>query len=636
MCGILFFHAPDGRAPQGGELDAMNALHSLRGPDASGQQVLADGRLALAHTRLSVIDLSEAANQPMSCHGGRQWIVFNGEIYNHPELRTRLESRGEALRTRCDTEVLLRLLAVEGPDALELVEGMFAFVHVDLEAGSILAARDRVGIKPLYACTVGGVTGYASTLNPLTRLEGFTGRIDPTARFEMLVSKYVAAPRSIYSDIRKIPAGHYEVSRIGDSAAPRSKRWWSPKQWMVPGEGLPALDSPASEWERTLETAVDGAVARQLVADVPVGVFLSGGIDSSLVAALAARRVGGVKTFSIGYAESEYDESAHAEAVARHIGSDHHALQVRPAEVMELLTTIGSAYDEPFGDASAVPTYIVSRMARDHVAVALSGDGGDEQFFGYTRHHYMARAYPVIRHIPKFVRAAVRRLSGNAPRSRWRHALGAFLGFPDGQGLYTHHVLENFAAQAELVGAGARELLWRTGLDAVHRDARRMCGGDFLKSLSVTDLCGYMVDDCLVKVDRASMAHSLEVRVPLLDEAVLRASLPMPVALSWQGGQGKALLRRVLYRHVPRRLVDRPKMGFGVPLDKWLFNELREFTMDTLTRENVTAAGLDFKGVRRLMEAHESGMGDFQYFLWPLICYINWYRERRGVGFSVR
>lgn len=628
MCGIVAFHAPCGGAPGGEALAAMNREHALRGPDAAGAEVLAGGRVSLAHTRLSVIDLSAAAMQPMQLRDGRQWVVFNGEIYNFAELRAALEMRGETFATRSDTEVLLRLVTREGPAALDRLEGMFAFVHVDLDAGTMLAARDRLGIKPLYVAEVGGMTGFSSTLGPLTRMPGFHGHIDPRARFEMLVSKYVAAPRSIYAQARKVRPGHMVRLAIGEDRPVRQERWWSPSAWMVPAEAPVGADAPEEAWIDTLEDAVRGAVRRQMVADVPVGVFLSGGVDSSLVAALAARKTRGIRTFSVGYAESRYDESVHAEAVARHIGAEHMALRVGPRDVMDALADAGAAYDEPFGDASAVPTMLVSALARRHVTVALSGDGGDEQFLGYTRHHLMARARPLVRWTPTALRRLAARLAGPAPRTRWRHALAAFFAFPDEARLYTHHVLENFAAQAELAGAGARDMLWESGLHAASRRAREMSGDDFLRALCLTDLMGYLSDDCLVKVDRASMARSLEVRVPLLDEAVLRVSLNMPMRLSWSGGRGKAALRAVLARHVPPALTDRAKQGFGVPLDKWLFGPMREHTLAVLSRPRVEAAGLDFAGVERIMVAHQRGVADFQYFLWPLMCYVQWHAGR--------
>jgi len=604
----------------------MNRDQALRGPDGGGTQVLAQGRVSLAHTRLAVLDLSEAAGQPMAGPGQRHWLVFNGEIYNHRELRRELEGAGETFVSTSDTEVLLRMLMRHGAGALDRLEGMFAFVHVDLERGVMLAARDRLGIKPLYFYQGGGLFGFSSTLAPLRRLPGFTGAIDPMARFEMLVSKYVAAPRSIYQQIGKVPPGSFvRLNLDGQGPVPEPQAWWTIGQWLDPQAAPVAPDASEDVWEEALAQAVERSVSRQLVADVPVGVLLSGGIDSSLVAATAMRLAGGVDTFCVGYAEGAYDESRHARAVAAHIGSRHHELLVSPQQVLQALTSIAEAYDEPFGDASAVPTYLLSRFARERVTVVLSGDGGDEQFFGYTRHHLLARALPWLRLVPGPARRLAATLTSRAPRGRLAHALSAFFAFPDESRLYTHHVLDNFAAQAELCGAGPRAMLWDSGLHTRSVEGASLARGDFLKAMLLADLGGYMVDDCLTKVDRASMACSLEARVPLLDELILRLSLPMPVGLSWRGGMGKHLLRRVLARSVPRALFERPKMGFGLPLDGWLFGPLRDFTEEVLSRNNLLVAGLDPDGVQRIMAAHKAGRADHQYFLWPLICYVRWY-----------
>lgn len=633
MCGIVAFFAPGGGAPAGARLEAACATQALRGPDGAGTAVLAGGRVSLGHTRLAVLDLSPAADQPMSAGQGRHWLVFNGEIYNHAELRRRLEARGERLRTRSDTEVLLRWLMRHGPAGLDDLEGMFAFVHVDLQAGRLLAARDRIGVKPLYFAHGPALAGFASTLAPLRGLGGRADAIDPVARFEMLTSKYVAGPRTIYAGIEKVPPGGcVELDLGADTVAPARRAWWSPGVWLAPQAAPLAPDAPEGQWADALDAALAGAVARQLVADVPVGVLLSGGVDSSLVAALAARAGGAVDTFCVGWADARCDESAHARRVAAHLGTRHHELTVTPAEVLQALTAMPGAFDEPFGDASAVPLYLISRFARQRVTVALTGDGGDEQFFGYPRYHLLARARAWTEHAPGWLRAGVRALTRGAPRSRAAHAASAFLAFPDAVRRYEHFVLDNFAALAELCGAGPRATLWASGLAAAGERGRALAGGDFLRQMMLTDLGGYLVDDCLTKTDRATMACSLEARVPLLDEAVVRLSLAMPPRLSWAGGRGKHLLRRVLARYVPPALTERPKMGFGVPLDRWLFAELGAFTSETLARENLLRAGLDPAGVERVVRAHRAGRVDHQYFLWPLICYVRWFHEVHLAG----
>lgn len=626
MCGIIAYIASDGGGPDERLLAAMNERHRLRGPDNRSRVVLAGGRIGMAHARLSIIDLSDAANQPMSSPDGRRWLSFNGEIYNYPELRDKLEGLGESFRTSSDTEVLLAALNRWGEQALEYVEGMFAFAYADLERGCLLAARDRLGIKPLYVFRDGNMTCFSSTLTPLTLLPGFNGEIDPASRFEMLVSKYVSGPASIYRQIRKVMPGTFWKVNFDGSAS--QKAYWSLEDCLEPSRPETSEDDRLE----ALEAAVRGAVSRQLVADVPVGVYLSGGIDSSLVAAVAGDLAGSVKTFCVGFDVPGYDESREARAVAEYLGTEHHEIRVGPAEVIKALKTLPGLYDEPFGDASAVPTYLLSAFASSEVKVVLSGDGGDEQFFGYSRYHRLMRARHLMRFTPGPVRALARRLTRSGPRSFAAHALSKFLAHPGGAGLYTHYCHENYALLAETAGAGSREMLYGTGLHQSALRAYEMSGRDLFRSMMLADLLNYLVDDCLVKVDRATMASSIEARVPLLDESIVRLSTPMPLSMKWRDGRGKHLLRRLLRRHVPDSLVDRPKTGFGVPLGKWLFSEMREFSMDVLSRENLVRAGLDPAGVGKIVAAHIKGRDDYQYFLWPVICYVKWLLERPHPG----
>ena len=625
MCGIIACLAHGGPAPGRELLARMNALHARRGPDSRAVVECDGGRLGLAHTRLAVIDLSREADQPMTDEGGRRWLVFNGEIYNHRELRARLEALGERFRTRSDTEVLLRALMRWGQDALERLEGMFAFVYADLDAGWLLAARDRMGIKPLYWTSRDGLTCFSSTLAPLTLLPGFPGRVDPVARFEMLVSKYVCAPRSIYEGVAKLEPG--ALVRVDFSGAVSRRRWWTQRSWTGPG---PDSGAPRRDWRAELEAALDQAVERQLVADVPVGVFLSGGVDSSLVAALAARRAPGVRTFSIGFREARWDESAHARAVARHLGTRHSEYILAPRDVERTFQALVRAFDEPFGDASALALHVLCREARRDVTVALSGDGGDEQFFGYARYRQLAGIQPLVRLAPAWLRRLALALAGGAPRSRLGHALAAGLGFPAPRDQYTHFVLENFALLAELCGAGPREALWATGLAEANRRGMDLAGGRLGPGMMLADQMHYLPDDCLTKTDRVSMDNSLEVRVPLLDEAVLRTSLPMPLALKFSRGRTKAVLRDILAAHLPPGLAERPKMGFGVPLDTWLFDGLEGLRGRLLSRGALEGAGLDPDGVARVLAAHRAGRVDHQYFLWPVLCYVAWASQRAG------
>lgn len=622
MCGIIAFAGSPGIDPS--LLEKMNGCHARRGPDGHATYVSPGGRIGLAHTRLAVIDLHDRAAQPMLTPEGGHALTFNGEIYNHKELRRELEVLGETFRTRSDTEVLLLALRRWGRDALRRVEGMFAFVLADLGSGTLLAARDRIGIKPLYVYRNGGQCCFSSTLTPLTLLPGFNGVIDPLARFEMLTAKYVSAPRSIYRQVAKVLPGTW--MEVGPDGTVREGAYWSAGEWT----GSDIAPGDEDGWRTALDEALSSALRRQMVADVPVGVFLSGGLDSALVASTACRMADKVEGFTIGVEAPGYDESHAAESVAAHLGIRHHVLRITPERIADALTRIATMYDEPFGDASAVPTALLCAFARQSVTVALTGDGGDEQFFGYSRYHLLARLRPWARLLPGPVRALARRLTPAPPHGRMAHAVHGVLGYPDATRLYTHFMLGHYAHLAALAGAGPADSLWDSGLHARNAAGSALAGGDFNNELMLADLHGYLPDDCLTKVDRASMAHSLEARVPLLDEAVLKLSLAMPPALKWRDGRGKHLLRRILHDRVPRALLDRPKQGFGIPLHEWLLGDLRDFTMDLLSRESVLDADLDPDGVAAIIRAHERGAGDFQYALWPLCCYIQWHRRQHA------
>jgi asparagine synthase (glutamine-hydrolysing) len=629
MCGIVSWLTPPGAPPADPELLArMNACHRLRGPNHQACLVVdrgvLSGRLGLGHTRLSILDLDARSNQPMFDAQGDHAIVFNGEIYNFRELAADLEALGCRLRTTSDTEVLLLALRRFGEAALERVEGMFAFVYADLRRGTLLAARDRLGVKPLYWARGPHGVAFASTLTPLSLLPGFVPRIDPVARFEMLAAKCVYGARSIYEGVEKVLPG--QVVRVEADGACSAQMYWRPRF----AQALP--DSPATE--QALEQCIAGAVRRQMVADVPVGVFLSGGVDSSLVAAMARREAGGLDSFSIGFEDPRYDESPHAEAVARHLGTRHHCLRVGPKEFQEALQDIWQAYDEPFGDASAVPTFLVSRLARRTVTVTLSGDGGDELFFGYTRYHQLARWRRAARCVPGPLRRVAAALAARRPDTFVGRAVLGLLGFRDDKDAYFHFFHNAYPhVAAWLCGLRVRDL------DAgdMYRLARQAGENapNLMQGMQLADLTGYMPSDCLTKVDRASMACSLEARVPLLDEGVVRMALSLPPQANWGQGQGKRMLRRILWRHVPRELVERPKQGFGVPLESWLMGDMRAWTLDLLCPEHLRSADLDVQGVERLLRRFEDGRAaTLQYVLWPLCAYMCWFlgQTRRPPG----
>ena len=632
MCGILANISFNGCLLDDHRLAQMNKCHHARGPDAAHHILLQQGRIGLAHSRLSIIDLSNQADQPMSTPDGLHWIVFNGEIYNFQDLKKRMEGLGEAFRTRSDTEVLLKALRLWGKDALELIEGIFAFVYVDLKSGYLLSARDRIGVKPLCYFSSPDRICFSSTILPLKQLPEFRDDIDPKARFEMLTAKYIVSPRTIFKQVRKLDPGTW--MRVEFSGCMTRGKFWSPEQYFTPfADHQPAGESVRNRssdswWLAQLKTAAYKAIKRQLVADVPVGAFLSGGTDSSLVTCLARETGIPIKTFTVGFLVDQYDESKAARWIAKKLGTEHHEIKVTPKQVISTSKIISTIFDEPFGDASAIPTYLISRFAAEYVKVVLSGDGGDEQFFGYNRFQHLGRLYPLLRHRPHWIQRLIKTLSQKASDNPVMRNLSILLAFPDEASLYTNFVLNRYAHFAEKAGGGFADELWLSGLAEKNISGYRIAQKDtkpFIAGMMVADLLNYLPDDCLTKVDRTSMACSLEVRVPLLDENILRTSLAMPVHLKWRQGQGKYILKLLLSQYLPQEIVQRPKMGFGVPLGKWLFNEMKDFTLETLSKPNLLKADLDPEGVQKIVVQHRKGYYDHQYTLWPICCYVTWH-----------
>lgn len=626
MCGIVAYLAFNGPPVDRSLLREMNETQALRGPDYRAEVIVNNGLIGLGHTRLSIIDLSELGHQPMATSDQLHWIVFNGEIYNFLSLRKELIDSGDRFASRSDTEVVLKALRRWGTDALEKIEGIFAFVYVDLKKGYSLAARDRVGVKPLAYYLSGSMICFASTISPLKMVPDFTGEIDPIARFEMLISKYVSAPRTIYRQIKKLEPGTW--MKISFSGNISKGRFWSVHSCITKSETGNKQKIGLQSAKISLKAAIKEAVRRQLTADVPVGVFLSSGVDSSLVAAMACQEVSGLKTFTVGYNIKAYDESGPAMETARFLGTDHHEMTVTPEEVIAVATSISEAYDEPFGDASAIPTFLISRFARRTVKVVLSGDGGDEQFFGYPRYHRLALLNRVIPTGRLGLDKLISWFDRANPRSIILHALTALLGCAREHNQYTHYLLDNYSRLSELAGAGKESTLWDTGLAEKNSKGFDLTDNDLESGMMLADFLNYLPDDCLTKVDRASMANSLEVRVPLLDEHVLNQSFSIPVSMKWHRLNSKYILKSVLSDYLPSKFINRPKKGFGIPLDRWMFNEMKDYTMGLLTRTNILKADLNPDGVQKIMDHHQSGRYDHQYFLWPLCCYLSWYLKQ--------
>jgi asparagine synthase (glutamine-hydrolysing) len=650
MCGFTGFLAGAHfeRARLVPTATAMADAIRHRGPDDSGVWSDTSAGIVLAQRRLSIIDLSPAGHQPMVSASGRYVIAFNGEIYNFNELRAALESDNAAppWRGHSDTEVLLAAIEARGVRmALQAARGMFAFALWDARDRTLILARDRLGEKPLYYGRVGGSFAFGSELKALRAHPDWCASIDRGALALLMRHNYVPSPYSIYQGIRKLPAGHL-LTLQWEAKDPVVEPYWSARKVAESGFRAPTT-MPHAALTDALDTLLRDAVAHQMIADVPLGAFLSGGIDSSVVVALMqAQSARPVKTFTIGFTEEGYDEATHAAAVARHLGTAHTELYVTPREAMAVIPRLPMIYDEPFADSSQIPTFLVSQLARSHVTVSLSGDGGDELFGGYNRYLLGKHLWRKLSLMPAGVRSALARLAKAVPAHTWSalmkplmplaparyrvglpgdklHKLADAMAHPDLDSLY-RDLVSHWKAPHELM-LGAQEpptLLSEAGNLSIDDPVARMM---FL------DLMTYLPDDILAKVDRAAMAVSLETRVPLLDHRVVEFAWQVPMAAKVNARGTKQLLRRVLDRYVPAELIDRPKMGFGVPIDSWLRGPLRAWAEALLDPARLRREGfLDPGPVRESWQQHLAGQRYCHYPLWNVLMFQAWLEHVDG------
>lgn len=615
-----------------------NAI-SHRGPDGSGEWVDPNAGISLAHRRLSIIDLSTAGRQPMTSADGRHVLVFNGEIYNFRDLRSELEQAGTMFRGNSDTEVLLEGVASWGLEqTLGRAVGMFAFALWDREVRTLTLARDRVGIKPLYWGRQGETVYFASELKALMAHPEFERVVDRNALESLVRYNYVTGSQSILQGVHQLEPGCFV--RIDDTGNVHCRRYWDLAALVVDRE-TSTNEMSVDETVEDVEALLTTAVHDRMVADVPLGAFLSGGVDSSTVVALMQSVSSSpIKTFSIGFDEAEFDEARHAKQVAAHLGTDHHEFIVSPNAALDVIPKLPTMYCEPFADSSQIPTFLVSEMARDHVTVALSGDGGDEVFGGYNRYIAAAKAWPKLRHIPH----GVRRILATALRSVPASAAESLAGLLSGH---------NRPVQPSDRLNKIATLLGSEDLDAFHAaivqiwpeadsvvlgtDGRRDSGtqdrllhrlSDPVTRMQIADMLGYLPGDILTKVDRASMAVGLEARVPLLDHRVIEHVCALPTGSKIRDGRSKLLLRRILDRHVPRSIIDRPKAGFALPLGGWLKGPLREWAEDFLSEKSLIDQGLfDPAPVRRKWADHLAGRRSEQYALWSILMTQAWARH---------
>lgn len=629
MCGIAGFITPSGkeRGFLANTAKAMSNAIRHRGPDDSDVWVDEKAGVALGHRRLSIIDLSPLGRQPMASPSGRYVICYNGEVYNFKELRRELEELGHAFRGGSDTEVLLAGFEQWGVRrAVERFVGMFAFALWDAHERSLYLVRDRLGIKPLYYGRLGGDFVFGSELKALRAHPNFDRSIDRDSLTLYFRHNYIPAPYSIYDGIRKLEPGQM-LKLNPQKPEPVVEQYWSACEAWDRGEDEPFRGSKEKAIDQ-LETLLKDSIGLRMLADVPLGAFLSGGIDSSTVAALMqVQSSRPVKTFSIGFEEQGYNEAEHARAVADHLGTEHTELYVTPQDLLDVVPLIPRYWDEPFADSSQIPTYLLSRLTREHVTVSLSGDGGDELFSGYDRYFWTDRIWKMVNRVPvpfrKLLARAGKMLPGRAydllgsrgQKIRWRMDA---LGIDDFESLYRYFI-SHFKQPQEMVLGGAEPRTAGASLSPLD---------DRWRWMSLHDTVSYLPDDILVKVDRASMGVSLEARVPLLDHRVVEFAARVSTSMKVRDGQGKWLLRQVLYRHVPRELVERPKMGFGVPIERWMRNELREWCEDLLSAETIRKQGyLNPDMVGRMWKEYLGGESNWNYYLWDVLMFQAWLGE---------
>ena len=652
MCGIAGFlrsHAAN-TDEMSSWLTAMTDAILHRGPDDGGEWVDGGSSVGLGQRRLSIVDLSPAGHQPMVSGSGRYVMVFNGEIYNHMDCRASLATNGVTLawRGHSDTETLLAGFDAWGiQPMIERCIGMFAFAVWDKQTRSLTLGRDRLGEKPLYYGWQGAGQQatflFGSELKALKAHPAFCAPIDRNALCLLMRHNYIPAPHSIYQGIAKLESGCLITVSLAQPEI-MLLRYWSAAAVAVAGSAAPFAGSPKQAVD-ALEVLLKSAVLQQMMADVPLGAFLSGGIDSSTVVALMqAQSSRPVKTFTIGFSEQGYNEAVHAKAVAKHLGTDHTELYVSPKQALDVIPRLPTLFCEPFSDSSQIPTFLVSQLARQQVTVSLSGDAGDELFCGYNRYLLANKVWQKISVLPTSSRRlAARGLTALSP-SRWNALLGPVQGLLPGTlrlanlGDKLHKaagVLESDNLDALYLGLVSH---WDDPSSVViggtepptllSGNAPALDGLDDIQRMMAMDALTYLSDDILVKVDRAGMGVSLEGRVPFLDHRVFEFAWTLPQSIKLRDGVGKWVLRQVLYRHVPKELIERPKMGFGVPIGDWLRGPLRDWAENLLDEARLQREGYFYPTlIRQKWAEHLSGLRNWEYHLWDVLMFQAWLEE---------
>lgn len=616
MCGFYgFIGKPDINSLKKG-LD----LIQHRGPDSEGSVLLSD-KVHLGHRRLSILDLSPSGHQPMKSQSGNLHLIFNGEIYNYQSIRNELN---RSWKGHSDTEVILEGFSEWGVEnALKKMKGMFALAVYDESRRVLFLARDRFGEKPLYYGKMDQNLLFGSELKSLTSHPTFRKVISRKALKSFFRYSYVPAPLSIYENVFKLMPGHFLEINI-DTLEIKDKRYWDINS-VKTGTSTLSFTEASQKLESLLTKAIEG----QMISDVPLGAFLSGGVDSSAVVAIMQKISSKpIKTFSIGFNEKLFNEAHFAKDVAAHLKTEHHELYVSPKQALEVVPKLSHIYDEPFSDSSQIPTYLVSEMTKKHVTVALSGDAGDEVFGGYNRYFQGSKIHNSIMWMPSSIRSMIAgtitavppgMLDKISPISgdKW-HKLAKVLNVKSGDEIYKRLISHWNDEESPVFGDE----------NSVQYEFDALGDRELVEKMMLCDSLTYLPDDILVKVDRAAMAVSLETRVPFLDHEVTEFARSLPLKYKVANGEGKLILKDVLYRHVPRNLIDRPKMGFGVPIGDWLKNELKDWAMSLLDERKIREQGLlDYERIKVRWDEHQSGKRNWQYHLWDVLMFQDWYEN---------
>lgn len=646
MCGIAGFWVRRYGIEQAKDiLNKMGGTIKHRGPNDMGQWYDEIEGIGLSHRRLSILDLSQAGHQPMQSISGKYVIVFNGEIYNHIDIRTELKSIGIApsWRGHSDTETLLAAFEAWGiVNTLKRTVGMFAIALWDRANRTLTLVRDRLGEKPLYYGLQNGVFLFGSELKALKSHPAFSGELDRDALTLFMRYSYIPAPYSIYKNVKKLQPGTYLQLKLGtEIMLDKPKPYWSLSEIVKTGKETPFLGSE-TESICELDKIMKRAVQLQMVADVPLGAFLSGGVDSSTVVALMqAQSSRPIKTFSIGFNEAGYDEAKHAKAVARYLGTEHTELYISPRQAVDVIPHLSSVYDEPFSDSSQIPTFLVAQMARQHVTVSISGDGGDELFGGYNRYVFTQKLWGLLSLMPAGLRQAMANTITVMSKTAWNRFLGSLQGMIPGK-LRLANIGEKIHKGAEVLPAKNNAELYKllvshwTERESVVLGANNppdiiaefnnlLSDDCFIHNMMIMDTLSYLPDDILCKVDRATMSVSLESRVPFLDHRVVEFAWRLPLSLKLRNGQGKWLLRKVLHQYVPKELIERPKMGFSVPIDSWLRGPLRDWAECLLDESRLRREGIfNPKPILQKWNEHLSSKNNWQNHLWDVLMFQAW------------